>query len=623
QSPDVAQQIINETEGIELMYFRPNGTPVYFREDNLNAAKTVRTYDVWPLPMGGGAYSADGSTTAPGNLAVWDGAGVLLTHQEFGGRVTQVDGPLADGQHATHVAGTLIAAGVVGAARGMSYAAPLDAYNWTLDTSEMANAAANGLQVSNHSYGFATGWELVSGTWYWYGDLGVSSAEDYGFGFYDSSARTYDQIAYNAPDYLICVSAGNDRSDLGPGAGGPHYHWNNGWQASNDTHGGDNQNGGYDTISWTATAKNILTVGAINDITAGYSSTSDVVQTSFSSWGPCDDGRIKPDIVANGANLTSCNNSSDTGYIGLSGTSMSSPNAAGSVNLVAQEFEIVHATVPLSSTLKAIVINAADDAGVNPGPDYQNGWGLLNTKRSLDIVHAGPGDDLGVIEGALTDGGSDEYYFACTTSQDIRVTLCWTDPAGSASPVSLDPSGPRLVNDLDLVLENLQLATTVEPWNLSRTLPGNAATQGPNHVDNVEGIDLPAAGLGGYKVTVSHTGSLTGSPQAYSLVFRGMHEAPTPVQRNARVPSFWIGDPRPNPVAGLATIDFGLNREDVVAINVYDVAGRRVATLLNRGSRAAGSGTVTFDTSALASGVYFVRMESAGQATSRKITVVK
>ncbi|HEX5131426.1 MAG TPA: hypothetical protein VFX92_02945, partial [Candidatus Krumholzibacteria bacterium] len=47
QSPDVAQQIINETEGIELMYFRPNGTPVYFREDNLNAAKTVRTYDVW------------------------------------------------------------------------------------------------------------------------------------------------------------------------------------------------------------------------------------------------------------------------------------------------------------------------------------------------------------------------------------------------------------------------------------------------------------------------------------------------------------------------------------------------------------------------------------------------
>jgi subtilisin family serine protease len=624
QNPDAAQRVLNETPGIQLMYMRPSGQPVFYREHNLNAAKTVRAYDVWPGPVGLGNYGVDGSTTSAGELGVWDGAGVRLTHQEFNGRVTQVDGPIAHGQHSTHVAGTMISAGLIPNARGMSYGSPsLYAYDWFSDTAEMALAGANGMQISNHSYGFATGWENVSGSWYWYGDIGVSASEDYGFGFYDSSARQYDLIARNAPNYLICVSAGNDPNDGGAGPGGAHFHWSGGWTMSNDSHGTDYQSGGFDTISWTATAKNILTVGAINDIAAGYTQPADVSMLAFSSWGPCDDGRIKPDIVANGNSLSSTNNAADNGYASLSGTSMSSPSAAGSANLIAQDFETVRGTTPWSATVKALIINGADEAGGNDGPDYAYGWGLMNVNSALDVVHAGPADDLGVIEGTLLDGQTDEYYFSAYNAADLRVTLVWTDPAASVLPPSLDPSSSRLVNDLDVVLEDVGIGTTVYPWVLSGALPANAPTQAVNHVDNVEQVDFYGAPSGGYKVTVSHTGNLSGGQQNYALVWRGMRENVTPVRSAVRVPAIWIGDPRPNPVSGVATIDYGLDNDQEIAIHVYDVAGRLVRTLLERSSRAAGTGTVGFDTGGLASGVYFVRMESRSHTTTKKITVVK
>ncbi len=621
-STEPAQKALNDNPSIQLMFMRPSGMPVFYRLDNLNAAKTVRTWDVWPTGVGGGVYGLDGSNTTSGNLAVWDGAGVRLTHQEFGGRVTQKDSPGGTLQHSTHVAGTLVAAGVNAAARGMSYAAPLDAYDWNSDTVEMATAAANGLEVSSHSYGYATGWEIVGASWYWYGDLSVNTTEDWGFGFYDDTARQYDNIAFNAPDYLICFAAGNDRNDLGPTPGGGHYHWNGGWVFATDTHGSDAQNGGYDTISWGSNAKDILTIGAINDITLGYSAPSDVVMTAYSSWGPTDDGRIKPDIVANGQNLYSCDNVSDFSYITLQGTSMATPNAAGSINLIAQEYKSVMGATPLSSTLKALVINGADEAGTSDGPDYRFGWGLLDTKRSIDIIHNATGD-MGVVEGTLTTGNTDEYTFFTSITQDIRVTLVWTDPPGTPPSPSLDPTTKMLVNDLDVTLVDLGSSTTTYPWMLNGTFPPNAATKGVNHVDNVEQIDLPAAASGHYKVTVSHTGSLSGGSQDYSLVWRGMHTSPTGVGDATRTPSLWIGTPYPNPVAGTATIEYGLDHADAVTVHVYDVSGRLVATLLDSAYRAAGPGTITLNASGLSSGIYFVKLQTPTSSVSRKITVVK
>jgi hypothetical protein len=77
------------------------------------------------------------------------------------------------------------------------------------------------------------------------------------------------------------------------------------WQWTSQARGADGGASGYDCISQQGCAKNILTVGAVNDIVGGYSSPGDVVMSSFSSWGPTDDGRIKPDICANGVGLYS------------------------------------------------------------------------------------------------------------------------------------------------------------------------------------------------------------------------------------------------------------------------------------------------------------------------------
>ncbi len=103
-----------------------------------------------------------------------------------------------------------------------------------------------------------------------------------------------------------------------------------------------------------------MTVGAVNDIPGGYTGPGDVVQTGFSSWGPADDGRIKPDIVANGATLWSTGANADDHYRNSSGTSMSSPNAAGSANLLRGQFQTLNGAPPRSATLKALFIYTAD-----------------------------------------------------------------------------------------------------------------------------------------------------------------------------------------------------------------------------------------------------------------------
>jgi len=138
-STDPAQQALNTNPNIKLMYMRDTGAPAYYTVDNLNAALTVRTYDVWPLGVGNGFYNLTGATTAPGELAIWDGGSVRATHVEFGGRVTVMDA-VAQLAHSTHVAGTMIAGGVNVSARGMSYLAPLRSYDWNNDTAEMATA---------------------------------------------------------------------------------------------------------------------------------------------------------------------------------------------------------------------------------------------------------------------------------------------------------------------------------------------------------------------------------------------------------------------------------------------------------------------------------------------------
>ncbi|NBB88400.1 MAG: S8 family serine peptidase, partial [Bacteroidetes bacterium] len=274
----------------EIAFLDENGSPVYRTTTNTNAAISTQTNLVH---SGGGAgYDLNGENMTVGE---WDGGGVRTTHEILNGRVYNKDGA-ANINHATHVAGTLIGsdAGSIGS-KGMAPEAILNAYDWNSDNAEMTSEAADGLLISNHSYGLITGWRNSS---QWYGNLNISDEEDYNFGRYSRSS--WDDIAYNAPFYLIVMSAGNDRNDTPPSVGSTYYYW-----LADDTLTYDPANhpntspakdggaDGYDCISFYKISKNILTVGAVDDV-LNYNGPGDVDMTSFSSWGPADDGRIKP-----------------------------------------------------------------------------------------------------------------------------------------------------------------------------------------------------------------------------------------------------------------------------------------------------------------------------------------
>lgn len=520
------RSVILADPSISLAYIADNGEPIFETVTNLDAAETISTDEVWP--GGSSGYNLTGTGTTSAQLGIWEAgtnAAVRTTHQEFGGRVTQVDA-VGLSNHATHVAGTMVAAGIMANAQGMSYQANLSAYDSNNDTAEMTAAAAAGLLVSNHSYGTICGWHTDGN---WYGNTSISQNEDWKFGFYNSTAQQWDQLAVNAPNYLVFKSAGNDRNDAAPAAGTSHLHGSSG-STFTDNHTSDfTPSGGYDTIPTSGCAKNIMTVGAVNDIAGGYSAVGDVVQSAFSGWGPTDDGRIKPDIVANGVNLYSTGSLADNDYDTMSGTSMSTPSASGSANLLRGQFQTLNGAPPRSATLKAVIINGADEAGPAPGPDYMNGWGLMNTLTSADIIAAGPFDDAGIIEDDLANGATDTYTLYVNASGNARVTIVWTDPAGTPPAASLDPNTVMLVNDLDLRIQHVPSTTNYMPWVLNPASPANAAATGDNTLDNVEQIDIVGAPLGEYTITVSHKGTLSGSPQQYSLVYSGMSVNQAPV----------------------------------------------------------------------------------------------
>ena len=337
-------------------------------------------------------------------------------------------------------------------------------------------------------------------------------------------AQEWDQIAFDSPGYLIVKSAGNERNDDGPAAGTTHWVFVNGnWAQQTITRDPD---GDYDCIGHAGVAKNILTIGAVNDIPNGYTAPGDVVQSSFSSWGPADDSRIKPDIVANGVGLTSSIGTSTSAYSSFSGTSMSTPNTTGSLALLQQHYANTHNNaIPLAATLKAIVIHTADEAGTTDGPDYQNGWGLLNTESAAAVI-SNDGNGSTILESSLANNQPITLSINVATTEPLIATLVWTDPAGTPPNPSLDPTTKALVNDLDLrITGNNQ---TYTPWRLDAANPTAAATQGDNISDNVEKIDIASASPGTYTVTITNKGTLVNGLQNFSLVISSKADGPPP-----------------------------------------------------------------------------------------------
>ncbi len=505
---DVPITYTNENGVFYQMVDVVDGQPVYYKTHNYGAAMTTRANELWEGGSTGFEITGDGYY----QLGEWDAGAVRTSHQEFtdqgNSRVIMQDGASATHYHATHVAGTMVAAGIVNEAKGMAYGGFLKAWQWSNDDAEMAAAAASGLEISNHSYGYARGWEYNNGNWSWKGTTSVSPDEDYKFGFYDWEARGWDQMAYNAPNYLIVKSAGNDRGE-GPANAG---------NGQPEIDGGLD---GYDCISPKGIAKNIMTVGAVYQV-SNYTGPESVSMSDFSCWGPADDGRIKPDIVGKGVDVYSTMDGSNSSYSALQGTSMSAPNVAASMALLQLHYQNIFTDPMRASTLKGLVLHTADEAGEHPGPDYIFGWGLMNSERAAQLITDSEGQN--VIDEVVLPNGDVFTREVNVPGGDFRVTICWTDHAGSPVAPELNPRDPMIVNDLDLKITD-DNNTTFYPYKLDPDDPSAAATtDSKNYVDNVEMVFIENAPEGTYTITVDHDGGLAGGGQVFSIIISGIDE---------------------------------------------------------------------------------------------------
>lgn len=493
-----------------------DGLPIFLATDNAEAAITtgaIRLRAENPLGL-----NLEGNMMRVG---VWDGGKV--NHVEFDDRILSTEGANSD-NHAIHVTGTIAASGINPDVRGMAPKAKILSFDFNNAFSEMATLARpdqTTIILSNHSYGFVTGWDCTVNPCQWRGNPAISSLEDFRFGFYSNNTREWDRIANNAPYYTMVKSAGNDRSDRG--ASSASY--------PPDCNGGS----GFDCIEEQAAAKNIITVGAVNPV-LNYVDEGSVIMSTFSGWGPTDDGRIKPDLVADGVSLlsTTLNN----GYGKLSGTSMSSPNVTGSLTLL-QELnrKLTGGNYLRSSTLKALAIHTARECGLNPGPDFSFGWGLLDVEAAARLLINKDNQNTYIDELVLKNGEAFNLALKPKANTKITITIAWNDPAGVPVGNSLDPSNLMLRNDIDARI--LDGETVVQsPWVLNPEVSalGQPAFKGDNFRDNVEKIEFENPEEKIYNLRVSHKGNLINGSQIVSLVV-SYSSTTTGIQT-----LYWVGD---------------------------------------------------------------------------------
>ncbi|HEY0143815.1 MAG TPA: S8 family serine peptidase [Thermoanaerobaculia bacterium] len=476
--------------------------------------------------------------SAPYNLS---GEGVVISlyelaeaqgnHPEFQGRMTvhASGGSTGDKSHATHVAGTMGAGGVNPDAKGMApkvqihqYRASGSAEQWLRSKSD--NLAPLSVIADNNSWGYVLGWQTEGGggypVWNGFGDY---------YGGYDLTlAAPIDQIT-REKGVLFVHSAGNDGDLPEFLEWQQHRHVNDDLDADLTQTFCVSRNGSgtdcpgtptctsceptlhgaitpYDTIGVTASAKNILTVGASDSFDSII---------PFSSRGPAKDGRVKPDIVARGFNVLSAVPTNTYGR--SNGTSMSAPSVTGIAAIVTEQWKRTFgaSTTPGPMALKALLIAGARDLG-NPGPDYTFGFGFVNAKASVDLIIADQAKGNRIRTGTLAQGQTYEMPLRVNAAQPLRVVLQWLDPE-IAFLGGDDLAEVALVNNLDVKVIDPSGATVL-PWVLDRINYNANATRGVNVVDNTEMIEIANATPGLYRVVVTATKIADRSPQPFILI---------------------------------------------------------------------------------------------------------
>ena len=517
-----------------VMYIEP-ALPAFSTQNSSNRVIT-QADDVQDAPYG---------LTGQGvSVMVYDG-GKAYTHGDFGGRLTPRD-TSSTSNHATHVSGTIggDGSGSAGTNRGM----------------------APGVIIE--SYGFEQEGGLQEGFLYTDpGDLEL----DYG-----NAINAYGCVLANnsigtntAPNGFPCEWTGNygvtsnliDHVASGGLGGDIRIVWANGNERQTDRCGLF-----YNTTAPPACAKNHITVGALNS--------NDDSVTSFTSWGPCDDGRIKPDVSAPGCQsdddggVTSC--SSSGGYTTMCGTSMASPTVCGLSALILQDFRAQYPEYPdmAGHTLKALLAHTAWDGG-NTGPDCQYGYGSVRVKDAIDHMRAG-----NFAEKTIADGETIEVLIVVDAGQNqVKATIAWNDYP--ATPLVI----PSLVNDIDMKIIDPSGATHW-PWALVPGDPGAPAVRNAaDHLNNIEQVQIDNAVPGVYRVVISGT-SIAQGPQDF-----GLQASPLLVNCSSAGHASISGSLVPcDSVVGLRVIDCDLDMDsdviDTVVCTVTSSSGDELSVTL-------------------------------------------
>nr|MBP6825771.1 S8 family serine peptidase [Saprospiraceae bacterium] len=386
--------------------------------------------------------------------------GPLGPHIDFQGRLHNKTEFGSDGPHGDGVGGIMAGAGNLDPSKkGMAAGADIYAVRYTPDFQDQTLPLHLDKNVTITNTSYSNGCNIG----------------------YTLATQTVDQQIFEHPSLMHVFSAGNSNNIsncLSYGAG-------NQW---------GNITGGHKMAKNAIVAANIA---------------PDATLVNSSSRGPAFDGRLKPDISANGNDQESTD--IDNTYSTFGGTSAAAPGIAGALAQLTQAYKTLYnGQQPQSALLKAALLNTANDLG-NPGPDFKFGWGHVNVWRAFQMLQQHTW-----LEHQTDQGGQASHNLSVPAGvRQARIMLCWTDP-----PASVNASR-SLINDLDISILAPD-GTAIFPWKLDPTPdPGildTPAGRGRDSLNNVEqvAIDNPAEGL--YTVLVNGT-EVPFGPQSYALVW--------------------------------------------------------------------------------------------------------
>jgi len=442
---------IQKIASLPWVYFiepiAPPSTPDDTRGRSLHRSNVINT-----------ELSAGRKYNGNGTAAALADDGYVGPHIDFQGRITNYSSSNPGGTHGDMTGGILAGAGnldprMTGMATGTQLHV-FDITNYTQIVDAVTHNATIGTTVSSTSY-------------------------SQGCNEYTSDSQFGDQTTRDNPQLLFVFSAGNNAaSNCNYGAGA-------GW---------GNITGGYKV------GKNVIAVANLDALE---------VRDNTSSRGPAPDGRIKPDISANGRDQNSTN-TNNTYQVG-GGTSAACPGIAGiSLQLTHAYKELTGEINAPTALLKGCLLNSAEDIG-NPGPDYTFGFGRVNALRAVQTL-----EDNRYLIDSITQGVTNTHTITVPANvAELRVMVYWHDQGGT--PLA----SVSLVNDLDVTVTDPS-STNWEPWILDPTptvaaLTSNA-TRGADHLNNVEQVTIPNPSAGTYSVTVNGFAVPFG-PQQYYLVY--------------------------------------------------------------------------------------------------------